>query len=76
MIGFHIVSIAYLQFTTTITPNNALSFSSTYTFNYVNFNYMIANFAYCAPATPYLLVSSRLCYDLCPIRYSTDTFYF
>lgn len=76
ILGFHIANIGYLQFTLTITPNNAMGLSTTYSFNYISFNYLIARFTYCAPATPYLIVSTRLCYDVCPIRYVTDSLYF
>ena len=76
LIGFHIVSLGYLQFTTTINPNNVMQFASSYTFSYVNFNYLIAQFVACGASTPYLEVSSRTCYDVCPIPYSTDSNYY
>ena len=77
IVGYHIVSLPFYQFTTTITPNNTVSFSSSYTYSYVSFNYLIATFTACAPSTPFLIVSTtKTCYDVCPIRYSTDNLYF
>ena len=76
IVGFHIVSLGYLQFTTTITPNNVMKFISSYTFSYVNFNYLFAIFDDCVTPTPYLDSVGNLCYDVCPVRYSTDSNYY
>lgn len=68
--SFHIANQNYLHIQCNISPNNVISASTNYSFNYMEFNYMIMTFVYCNPAsTPYLMVSTSTCYDACPIRY-------
>lgn len=73
--SYHIANQNFLQIKCTITPNTTVSATSSYSFNYMEFNYLILSFVYCNPAsTPYLMVSTSTCYDACPIRYYPNTY--
>lgn len=39
----------------------------------MSFQYIYLLFKYCADTTPYLMVATNTCYDICPIRYSSNT---
>jgi hypothetical protein len=67
--SYHIFNQNYLHIKCTITPNNIITASTNYSFKYWAVNYLQLMFVYCNPAnTPYLVVSSKLCYSTCPNR--------
>jgi cysteine-rich repeat protein len=60
-----------------ITVNNATSVSATSsnTWTKFGFNLVLFEYYYCPDATPYLMVTvtPNVCYDICPIRYCSNS---
>lgn len=73
MNAFWIIGGSFLNFATTTTPSVSISATSNNSWKSFGFNYNVFEFWYCPDTTPYLMVSTNICYDLCPIRYASNT---
>lgn len=70
---YHTVNENFLNFQWTLS-SGALAVTTTNTFLWVAFDYLILEFITCSPSTPLLMLSNSTCYDLCPIRYYDDEY--
>lgn len=73
MNAFWIIGGSFLNFDTLTTPSVSITASSTNNWKSFAFDYNVFEFWYCPDSTPYLMVSTNICYDLCPIRYASNT---
>jgi len=71
--GFHIVGDGFFQYQCNSTYPYSVSATSMNKWTFMAFDYIYLQFTYCADITPYLMVATQICYDVCPIRYSSNT---
>ena len=67
--GFHYKGESWFNFEHIITPGLSLSATSTNRWLKLEFDFLVFEFFYCPDTTPFLLVATNLCYDICPVRY-------
>jgi hypothetical protein len=68
---YHTAGQNFITYSWTLnTPS--LTVTSTNTFSWVGFDYLILQFITCSSTTPYLMVSTATCYDVAPARYYAD----
>jgi len=67
--GFSINNEAFLSWSGTLTTNTSIAVTSNNNFLYFQFVYIILEENWCIEATPYLLIATSTCYDICPDGY-------
>lgn len=73
MTSFWIKGDNFFNYVTLTTASVSISATSTNAWKSFAFDYNVFKFWYCPDTTPYLMVSTTICYDLCPIRYASNT---
>lgn len=70
--GFYISGDNFFNYQCSIIAGVSASATSTNNWLAFSFNYFNLQFYYCPDLIPYLMVSTNLCYDLCPMRYCSN----
>jgi hypothetical protein len=74
--GFHIENDNFFQYQCNTSNPFSVTATSENQWNLMAFDYVYLRFTYCADTTPFLMLATNLCYDICPMRYCSHTISF
>jgi hypothetical protein len=67
--GFFIINESFISWDISITPKISIDANISNSFLSFDFVYLIIEEYWCEGLTPYRLLATDLCYDVCPLRY-------